>query len=145
MTKNSVFQHSQVETYGPKRGRMAKKKILIIDDDADMVEMIGLRLETSGYEVITANDGLTGLERARKENPDLILLDVRMPKMDGHTMLRNLKKYRENTKSIPVIMLTGMKKLEDLFYLEGAVGYITKPFDDKEFFAKIESALKQKD
>lgn len=123
---------------------MAKKKILIIDDDVNMVEIIGIRLETRGYDVITANDGLIGLEKARNENPDLILLDVRMPQMDGHTMLRNLKKYREKTKSIPVIILTGMKDLEDLFYLEGAADYITKPFDDKEFFSKIEAALKGK-
>jgi len=123
---------------------MDKKKILIIDDDVDMVEVIGIRLEASGYDVITATDGLKGIEMAKRENPDLILLDIKMPNMDGHTMLRNLKKYGEKTRSIPVIIMTGMRELEDLFYLEGAVDYIPKPFDDKEFFSKIEAALKQK-
>jgi CheY-like chemotaxis protein len=128
-----------------KRTKMDKKKILIIDDDVDMVEVIGLRLEASGYEVVTANDGLIGLERARKENPDLILLDIRMPNMDGHTMLRQLKKYGEKTRLIPVIVITGMGELKDLFDLEGAADYIVKPFTDEEFFSKIEIALRKKE
>lgn len=122
---------------------MDRKKILIIDDDADMVEVMTLRLTASGYDVISSNNGMDGLEKARKEIPDLILLDVRMPQMDGHTMLRNLKKYGEKTKSIPVIIVTGNRQLKDLFDLEGATDYIVKPFTDEEFFAKIDMALRK--
>ncbi len=123
---------------------MDKKRILIIDDDADMVEMVALRLTAAGYDVISSTNALEGLEKARQENPDLILLDIRMPQMDGHTMLRNLKKYGEKTKPIPVIIVTGSKELKDLFDLEGAADYIVKPFTDEEFFAKIEIALREK-
>ena len=71
--------------------KMRKKRIMIVDDEPDFVEMIRLRLEANGYEVITANNGQQALEKG-KENPHLILLDVMMPEMDGYTLLRRLKK-----------------------------------------------------
>jgi len=121
---------------------MDKKKILVIDDDPGLVKVIAARLEASGYGTVTANDGVQGMEKAKNEKPDLILLDIKMPNMDGHTMLRNLKKYGEGTKPIPVIMLTGYDGLDDLFGLEGAVDYIVKPFEDKDLLLRISKALK---
>ncbi len=122
---------------------MDKKKILVIEDDPKMVEMITARLEASGYGAITAYDGIQGLEKAKNEKPDLILLDIKMPNMDGHTMLRNLKKHKEETKSIPVIILTGYDGLDDLFGLEGAADYIVKPFEDKDLLLRISKALRE--
>jgi len=122
---------------------MSKKKILVIDDDPKMVKVVAARLEASGYGTMTANDGLQGLEIAKNEQPDLILLDIKMPNMDGHTMMRNLKKFGEKTRTIPVIILTGYDGLDDLFGLEGAVDYIVKPFDHRDLLLRIRNVLKR--
>lgn len=122
-----------------------KKKILIIDNDPELVNMVTTRLMVSGYDVISSNSGIEGLDKAKSENPDLILLDIKMPQMDGHTILRNLKRHGENTRNIPVIILTAYKELEDLFALEGAADYIVKPFDDKDLLLRISRAIKKED
>lgn len=121
---------------------MDKKKILIIDDDIEMVKMITKRLVADNYEVVSSCNGIEGLEKARGENPDLIILDIRMPQMDGHTMLRNLKHFKAKTRNIPVIILTAYEGLKDLFDLEGANDYILKPFDDQDLLLRISRALK---
>lgn len=123
---------------------MGGKKILIVDDDATMVKMVTVRLKANGYEVISANNGIEGLEKARNENPDAILLDIKMSQMDGHTMLRNLKKHGEKTKPIPVIILTAYAELRELFDLEGASDYIVKPFEAEDLLLRITLALRQK-
>jgi DNA-binding response OmpR family regulator len=107
-----------------------------------MVRLVDMRLTASGYEVISANNGIEGLKKAENESPDLILLDIKMPQMDGHTALRNLKRG-EKTKAIPVIILTGYDKLKDLFDLEGAKDYIVKPFDGNDLLARISKILKE--
>ncbi len=122
---------------------MDKKKILIVDDEADLVLIIKMRLEQEGYEVITAGDGVEGLEKARSEKPDLVLLDVSMPKMTGEEVLEKLQ-AGEDTKSIPVIMITGMSEVEDIVkYMTkgGAKDYIVKPFMSEDFLDKIYAAL----
>src|SRR3989338_304546 len=81
------------------------KKILIVDDEVDLVETLTFRLEAAGYTVVKAYNGQEGLEKAREENPDLILLDVMMPKMDGYTLCRLLK-FDVKFRGTPVIMLT---------------------------------------
>ncbi|GAI43054.1 unnamed protein product, partial [marine sediment metagenome] len=81
------------------------KKILIVDDRSEVVELVKVTLEGEGYQTIDASDGREALEKIGKEKPDLILLDIIMPKMDGFEVLRNLKDD-SNTKDIPVIMLT---------------------------------------
>ena len=86
-----------------------KKKILIADDEVDLVEVLKVYLEMKGYEVLTAHDGEKALEVAQGESPDLILLDVIFPKMDGYTVLRELR-GRKETKSIPVVMITAKGK-----------------------------------
>src|SRR3989338_1841917 len=101
------------------------KKILVIDDEPEMTELLKSRLESQSYEIITAHDGEEGLEKARYEKPDLIILDVLMPKMDGYTFVRELK-VEEATKGIPVIVLTAKRRMQDLFKLEGIHDYILK-------------------
>lgn len=109
---------------------MDKRKILLVDDEEDIVKMNMLRLVESNYDVISANDGMEGAEKAEKEIPDLILLDVMMPRMDG---LRALAKLKGNPKTshIPVIMLsgTGDKKILNKAMVNGAVDFIDKPFN----------------
>ena len=123
---------------------MDKKKILVIDDEADFLEMIKVRLEVNNYEVITASDDEDGLKKAEAENPDLILLDIMMPKEDGYTLLRELK-YKEATKSIPVIVITGKPYIKDFFEFEtkGIKDYIIKPFEDEDLLLRIKRALRR--
>ncbi|MDO8527790.1 MAG: response regulator [Deltaproteobacteria bacterium] len=118
------------------------KKILIVDDERDLVDMLQLLLETFGFGVLTAYDGEAGLTLAQKEIPDLILLDVMMPKMNGYEVCRTLKK-EEKTKTIPVLMLSAKVQENDKFWgMEaGASDYITKPFDAQDLLAKIRFCL----
>lgn len=120
-----------------------KKKILIIDDEAPFVETINVRLEFEGYEVLSAGDGQEGLEKAREIKPDLILLDVMMPKMDGYQVCRMLK-FDDNFKDIPIIMLTARAQDTDRKTGKevGANDYISKPFEMDELLEKIKELLK---
>lgn len=121
---------------------MAGKRILVVDDEKELVKAIQIRLTASNYEVLVAYDGVEGLEKAQKEKPDLILLDILMPNMDG---FETLAKLRENdqTKSIPVLMLTAKSQLEDVTKAHslGALDYIVKPFDYISMLTKIRKAL----
>ena len=121
---------------------MSKKKILIVDDEIELVELVKIRLETSGYEVITANSGLEGLAKAAGELPDLIVLDIGMAEMDGYSTLQKLK-GEEKTKDIPVIMLTAYAKMKSLFEMEGISDYIVKPFDPQDFLLRVGRVLKK--
>ncbi|MCK5179249.1 MAG: response regulator [Candidatus Omnitrophica bacterium] len=121
---------------------MSKKKILIVDDEIELVELVKIRLEANGYEVITANSGLEGLSKAASEVPDLIVLDIGMAEMDGYTALQKLRE-EETTKDIPVIMLTAYAKMQSLFEMEGISDYIVKPFDPQDFLEKVEKVFKK--
>lgn len=121
---------------------MDKKKILVIDDEPDFVNLIRVRLEANGYEVIDASNGEEGIKKAEAENPDVILLDIMMPNKDGYTLMRELK-YKEITKSIPIIVLTAKPGMRDLFGMEGINDYIVKPFEDEELLLRIKKALKE--
>jgi len=108
---------------------MAKRyRILIIDDEKDLTNMAKIQLELDNYEVITAYNGKDGIDKARQSHPDAILLDIRMPEMDGFQVLSELKKDK-STSNIPVIMFTtcSQKEDEEKSFLLGAVDYITKP------------------
>lgn len=113
------------------------KKILIIDDEEDLLFLVSFRLKSKGYEVITASNGLIGVEKAMRENPDLILLDVMMPGIDGYQVAKKLRS--ENVK-IPIIFLTGtvdpIKKPEVIKEL--GENYMLKPFEPDELIEKIE-------
>ena len=118
------------------------KKILVVDDEPHIVKMIESRLTANGYDVITASDGQEGLEKAQGENPDLILLDVMMPKLTGYKVSRLLK-FDERFKNIPIIMLTARSQENDI-ELGTEVGvnlYITKPFEAQDLLNSIKKIL----
>lgn len=121
-------------------------KVLVIDDEIFISRMIKITLEAKDYEVIVAKDGTEGLEKAFKEKPDVILLDIMMPVYDGFYILDKLKE-KDETMAIPVIMLTSMARPQDITRaIElGSAGYVMKPFEYEDLIASIENALKKKD
>ena len=123
---------------------MNKVKVLIIDDEPELVEMVSLRLEANDYQVISASDGQEGLDRARTEKPDLIILDLMLPKIEGYKVCRLLK-FDEKYKNIPIILFTSRAQESDI-KLGGEVGadaYITKPFEPDMLLAKVSELLKK--
>lgn len=125
---------------------MSQAKILIVDDEPDLVETIRFSLELEGYNVLVATNGEEGLNVARQEKPDLILLDLMLPKLDGYKVCRLLK-FDERYKSIPILMLTARTQEKDkiLGKETGANEYLTKPFDMDELMAKIKSYLTKRE
>lgn len=117
-------------------------RILIVDDEDHIRQLIKIVLARAGHAVLEACDGLQGLELALAEGPDLILLDVRMPNMDGVETLRNLK-ADPRTMSTPVIMVSAYaQQREGLEYVAmGATAYVTKPFNPKDLAARVEQTL----
>lgn len=118
-------------------------KICVIDDHPENVFILQDRLEKAGFEIITAYDGKTGLEKVREELPDLVLLDVMMPGISGFEVCRSITQD-DLTKHIPVILLTALTSTEDLEdgLRAGAFDYIKKPFNRAELLARIKSALR---
>ena len=126
---------------------MESKKILIVDDEKKIRELLELRLTDEGFEVLQAADGEEGVEQARKHSPDLILMDVMMPKMDGAEAV-NVLQQDQKTKDIPVIFLTSMITKEEeasqAFGIEIDTKkhlFIAKPFDTPSLVAEIHKAL----
>lgn len=120
-----------------------KKKILIIEDDAEMIDLIKLILENEGYDAIGVMGGKQGLERMYKENPDLVLLDIMMPEIDGWEVFHKMKSD-EKLKSIPVIIVTARSEnIEKIIGLHVAKvdDYITKPFGIKDITSSIKRVL----
>ena len=115
------------------------RKILIIDDNRDIVQLEKNRLEANHYEIITATDGVEGMVYARTLKPDLILLDIIMPNLDGYTLYRQLKNDPD-TKSIPVIVATTRSQIKQMFKVEGfdEEFFLAKPFSMDELLGKIE-------
>ena len=121
---------------------MEKKKILVVDDSESMIKLVKYNLETEGYDVITASDGLEGLMVARREKPNLIILDVALPEMDGFRVCRLLK-FDQKYQHIPIIMLTASIK-EDSMKLgmeSGASFYITKPYKPDILLARVKKLI----
>ena len=117
-------------------------RILLVDDEVQLVTMVQMRLEANGYEVVTASNGQEGLDKAKSENPDLIMMDVMMPKMDGYKVCGLLKNDTRYSK-IPIILFTARAQQDDK-ELGGEVGadaYITKPFEPPVLLAKIKELL----
>lgn len=121
---------------------MAPKKILIVDDDSIIRRLVKSLFEAKDYKVIQAMDGWDGLEKAQKEKPDVILLDVMMPELDGKETLRTLKAMR-STQNIPVIMLTSLSDEETVRHVKdaGIAGYLVKPFKKDVLLAKVSQVL----
>src|SRR5437588_4025279 len=117
-------------------------KILIVEDEPNMVAGLRDNFEYEGYGVITAPDGVAGLERALAEAPDLVILDVMMPRMSGLDVCKQLKAERP---SIPIIMLTARgQEVDKVVGLElGADDYVTKPFSIRELMARVKAVLRR--
>lgn len=120
------------------------KKILIVDDEEDILNFLELVLREKGYEVVTAGSGHDALTRAQLERPDLVLLDIMMPQMDGWEVLKLLR-IDDETASIPVAMLSARTEARDRVQglQEGAIDYICKPFSLQELLTKIEAIFAQ--
>ena len=122
-----------------------RKKILVVDDERDLVELITMNLQRNGYEVISAHDGAMGLELARKSRPDLIILDVMMPGLSGRDVTVALKGDAD-TAGIPILMLTAKTEETDIIVglSMGADDYVTKPFSMKVLMARVSAVLRRK-
>ena len=116
-------------------------KILVVDDDLNICELLKLYLENDGYTVFTANDGQAAVDAFKNKTPDLVLLDIMLPKMDGWQVCREIRK----TSSAPIIMLTAKGETFDkVLGLElGADDYVVKPFDAKEVMARVKAVLRR--
>jgi DNA-binding response OmpR family regulator len=121
-------------------GRPMSKRILVVDDEEDILHFLELVLGDKGYEVTTAANGHEALARAQADRPDLILLDIMMPQMDGWEVLKLLR-VDEETAALPVAMLSARTEAQDRVQglQEGAVDYICKPFALQELLGKIDS------
>ncbi|MBR1736016.1 MAG: response regulator transcription factor [Firmicutes bacterium] len=117
------------------------KKILVVDDEQSIVNIIAYNLKKEGYEVICAEDGEQGYEAAQSEDPDLILLDIMMPKMDGYEVCRKIREKSD----VPIIMLTARAdEVDKVMGLEtGADDYVTKPFGVRELMARVKANLRR--
>ena len=118
------------------------RKILIVDDESDVIKVLGMRLKANGYEVISAQDGIQAVSAAHKKKPDLIILDIKMPAQDGYTVYENLR-MAVNTSLIPIIFLTALppKEVEKRVQELGADGYISKPFNAEDILNKIKELM----
>ena len=122
------------------------KKILAVDDERHIVRLVQVNLERQGYEVVTAFDGKEALEKIASENPDLVVLDVMMPYMDGFEVLQTIRKNPE-TRELPVIMLTAKAQDADVFrgWQQGVDCYLTKPFNPRELITFVRRICKSLD
>ena len=118
------------------------KKILLVDDEEDIVKVVSLRLKVAGYEIVTAFDGEEALDKARSVGPDLIILDIMLPKIDGYKVCGLLKNDIRYSK-IPIIMFTARAQTDDVTLGKelGADDYLTKPFDARVLLEKIKNLL----
>ena len=119
------------------------KKVLVVDDEQQLALAIKIRLQSKGYQVLTAHDGRRALELVEQEKPDLVILDVLMPVMDGYSCLREIN-GRFGRGAIPVLILTARDRMKDLFELEGIEDYVIKPFDHEDLLLRVERALQRR-
>lgn len=118
------------------------KKILIADDEPDFVELISMRLEVNGFKVVAAKDGQEAIDKTKKEKPDLLILDMMMPKLDGFEVCRMLK-FDDNFKDLPIIVLSALDQQQDREKAieAGADEYFIKPFDLSLLLTKIKDLI----
>lgn len=119
-----------------------KRQILLVDDEPDLVDVVSQRLQSAGYEVTAAYDGQQALDQVKKSRPDLIVLDLMLPKLDGYKVCRLLK-FDERYKAIPILIFTARVQPEDIRQAMecGAEAYMTKPFDAPALLAKMDELL----
>jgi DNA-binding response OmpR family regulator len=128
------------------RATSDRPRILVIEDEEDLAALVKVNLELAGYEVETARDGAAGLTSIRDAAPDLVLLDVMMPVLDGWSVLRAVKEDPALL-DVPVVMLTALSEERDIIrgHLQGAVQYVTKPFEMRRLLAAVEEGLREPD
>ena len=122
------------------------KKILVVDDDPHIVSLIKNRFEANSYEVITANDGEECIEKILSDKPDLVILDIMMPKVDGYNVLVGIKEIKAITgelPDIPIIVLTAVAdpRIREMVEKEQIIDYMIKPFDSADLLSKVKKAL----
>ena len=119
------------------------KKILVVDDEPDILALVTARLVKAGYQVAVASDGLEGLDKAEKERPDLILVDISMPRMNGFQMVQFIR-ADASLQEIPVIVITATRQKDEAAWREqvGVDLFILKPFEAKELIEKVEEGLR---
>ena len=124
---------------------MADAKVLLVDDDPVILKLLQVNFEMEGYTVLTANDGVEGLEKARAERPDVVILDIMMPRMDGLEVTRELK-GDDSTKEMPILLLSAKAQASDIQLGRdvGADDYLTKPFDPLELLERVSEILKSR-
>ncbi|MCP4725820.1 MAG: response regulator [bacterium] len=117
---------------------MAEKTVLIIDEESERLDSLKERIGSAGFKILSANDGLSGLNLARTKNPDLIIMDIMIPKLNGFKVARFLK-FDDNYKHIPIVFLTARAEEHDKQLGKDVGGdlYITKPFNDEELLESI--------
>jgi len=120
------------------------KKILIVDDEPNIIKLVESRLKAHGYDVITASDGQEALDKARKENPDLIILDIMLPKLDGRQVCRMLRAEMQFN-PVPIVMLTACGQAADIKdgMEGGADAYIAKPFESNTLMGIVEGLIRK--
>lgn len=123
-----------------------KKKILIVDDEKNLIALVGVHMQMAGYDPLFAGDGEEALTIAAQEHPDLMILDLMIPKIDGWGVCQRVRE-RPNLKHIPIIMLTAKAEIEDKLkgFELGADDYVTKPFSPKELVARVNRVLARRD
>lgn len=120
---------------------MALRKILIVDDEADFVAVMRMRLEACGYEIFSADNGAEGLEVARRSLPDCILLDIGMPGVDGFTFVTSMKQIPQ-LKNVPIIIVSGRgDEMKGIFSQEGVCDYLVKPFQTQDLLDIIQKRI----
>jgi len=117
-----------------------KKKILLIEDSTTTIKLLQERLSANNYDVVVAVNGKEGLNSWIQEKPNLVLLDIMMPEMDGYSLLQQVK-GNEDIDAVPVIIVTARNEMEELFKIEGASDYVVKPFDIEELLTKIKKYI----
>ncbi len=123
---------------------MVQKKILVADDDPDFVKVLGLHLETEGYHVCVAQNGEEAVTRAKEDKPDLIIMDVLMPKMSGYEALWKIREEKD-LKDVPTIVISARRVMKSFFSNFPHAEFISKPYDIKAFFERIRQLLTSPD
>ena len=121
---------------------MSEKKILLVDDDQDFAQLLEFDFKKKGYQVVTANNGEDGLAKAMSEKPNLIILDVVMPHMDGYTLVQEIKRH-DDLRKTPIIVITAKTDMQDIFLNEGVSCCMIKPFKTEEFLQNVKQLAQQ--
>ena len=121
---------------------MVSKKILIVDDEPAIIEILSSRLEAAGFQICTARDGVEAVEKVKSESPDLIIMDIKMPEEDGLTACAALKTNARTT-SIPVVFVSWVEDVNSKIdgFNAGGLDYITKPFESEELLGKVKKFI----